>query len=732
VRPTRRLGAVFCLLALYGCSADDRGLAPSQGVSTERPDNGDQGFDGCSTPGPGCECDEEGARIECDDVYSDVGGQVVCGSGDAVCENGRYGECIFNGNIHMLEPELAGMEALSLGAPSSCSNNPCDPECKTFNDNKNGLGNPASGVTEGPSGLTLPAQQGLTPAVCTGGTSGTCAHTMCNTGTKLTAGCDATKAGEPSCVTQVCAANPSCCSSGWTTACTDLVKSTCNVTCYADTAGLCFGCYNDTFDHDGDGFSGTNGDCLDCDANANPGAYDFAANGYDEDCDGTADNEVATCDEGLVLTATDPYHFAKSIELCRSTTTAATGKNRIWGVTSAALVQANGTTAPHSRGYAIEPSFGTNNLPKKGARLAAFSSGTARTPSQSGYVNPNGQFGSYDAQTSVAYPTGFPKNASGCPVSGSNAYDSSGIKMKIRVPTNAKSFSYNFSFMSSEYPEWVCTAYNDHFVALLTGSTATPANPAANSNNISFDSGSNPVSVNIAFFTVPGCPGTTCQTPVLSGTGFEGVCGTQTCSGSTNWLYTSAPVKGGEEITIHFAVWDQGDHKYDSTLLLDNWTWSGTTATIKTGVVPPPPPPVTYNEGTFVRDYDATGVCPAGQQIRWGHWSWQSTTPSDSSILFTIRTAATQAGLSSATELPLKFSNPPGPSALAGQQAKAKTGSPDTQNGSAVVDTTLVNADKPRANSFLRVTSTLKPSTDKLSAPTLSAWNLQFTCVDDQ
>src|SRR5262245_485529 len=57
------------------------------------------------------------------------------------------------------------------------------------------------------------------------------------------------------------------------------------------------GCaFQDSVDHDGDGFSFTDGDCNDCDPSANPGAFDVAGNGVDEDCSGTPDDEPANCD----------------------------------------------------------------------------------------------------------------------------------------------------------------------------------------------------------------------------------------------------------------------------------------------------------------------------------------------------------------------------------------------------------------------------------------------------
>lgn len=352
--------------------------------------------------------------------------------------------------------------------------------------------------------------------------------------------------------------------------------------------------------------------------------------------------------------------------------------------------------------------------------MAVFSTGTARAPGDPGYVNPNGQVSSFDAKTSCNYPAGFPKNKLGCPaLSATKAYDSSGVTMDIRVPMNAKSFTYDFNFFSSEYPEYVCTAFNDAFVALLqTG--YLPANPAANSNNISWDSKNNPVSVNAGFFSVT-------SGPKLTNTGLDGLCAGQICGGSTDWLETSAPVMPGETITIQLAIWDQSDHLWDSTVLVDNWKWSLSPASIQT-TKPAAPPVPSYVAGSFTRDYAIAGLCPAGTSSHWGVWSWGSKTPGDSQIQFYVKAAKTQAGLANAVEYPLLFSKSIGPAAFAGKAAVAKAGNPDTELGSLVVQDSLV-ADKLATNlPYLRVRSYLVPTSDGTQAPTLTAWNLQYDC----
>jgi len=85
--------------------------------------------------------------------------------------------------------------------------------------------------------------------------------------------------------------------------------------------------------------------------------------------------------------------------------------------------------------------------------------------------------------------------------------------------------------------------------------------------NVAFDSMANPVSVNIAFFDV--CEGCPAGTQDLEGTGFD----IWDDAGATTWLRTQAPVEGGQEFTIRFAIWDTGDSALDSTVLIDNFQW---------------------------------------------------------------------------------------------------------------------------------------------------------------
>mgnify|MGYP001125190675 CR=1 FL=1 len=309
-------------------------------------------------------------------------------------------------------------------------------------------------------------------------------------------------------------------------------------------------------DFDGDGYP-LRYDCNECNPNINKGARDIPGNGIDEDCSGVPDDEEVDCDDNLPKDAYDPFDGAKAIGLCKR----ADPKGKDWGVIDAKWVRPDGTPLTNMEGVGILPKLGVNT-PQMGSSMLVLSSGSAREPGDPQYKGSSNTKG-YKHGT----PPGYPKESPACPgVTTGQAQDGVALELRIRVPSNAKSFTYQQNFFTWEYPQYICDRYNDFFVTMMD-----PAPSALPDGNIAFDQDGNPISVNNSLLQVCS-PGThkgktfTCPlgTDSLKGTGFEN-------HAATGWLTTNAPVTPGSEITLRFAIWDSGDGRLDSTVLIDDF-----------------------------------------------------------------------------------------------------------------------------------------------------------------
>jgi len=394
----------------------------------------------------------------------------------------------------------------------------------------------------------------------------------------------------------------------------------------------CDGTVDNTPDQDDDGFTKCDGDCCDAMSDGcgdpelvNPGAFEVAGNTVDDDCDGAIDNVLGACDAGLASNSSTALDYARAIDLCATTVESPPSlAQKKWGVISAALHRANGSGAPAAASRSIRQGFGSGVTPLQGARMAVLSTGVAAAQAAPNHTNPGfAAFqGGQDMSTSSPVPAdwlaangnNFP-NAPGCPEpqGGTTANDPVMLKLRVRAPTNAGSFSVSTFFYASEYPEWVCSPFNDFFLALLDSAFVPAGGQAPNpaDKNLAFYDAPpaggpiHPVGVNLAFgntglFTqcqngptgcgsgaVAGTTSTCTGMGQLSGTGFDaqnppsqypgdpGWCGqSNRTGGGTGWLITSGNVAPGETIELRFVLWDTGDHWYDSLVILDNFQWS--------------------------------------------------------------------------------------------------------------------------------------------------------------
>ena len=336
---------------------------------------------------------------------------------------------------------------------------------------------------------------------------------------------------------------------------------------------------------------------------SDPGNFDIPGNGCDDDGDGSVDN-APDCDTGLAV-AGDAVAFAKAMGICQMA-----GANK-WGLVSAVFTDGFGSAkVPPTEQHGILTKFGNALKPRQGKALGVLSSGYARE-----YDECNGPMSAFKGGCPMNFsslpkaPTGYPKDSPNCMgiVTNKSVFDMVTVKLTVKVPHNAKGLGFDFNFGSGEWPEFVCTTYNDAFIAYLT----SKAFNGGKADNISFDAKKNPVSVNNGFFDrcspkgaesictgvasamggkKGACAGGDAE---LHGTGFyspDANCDfvtTDSGGGMTGWLTTKAPVQADETVTLEFMVWDTGDDAYDSSVLLDNWQWQGDPTVIGTDRPPP-------------------------------------------------------------------------------------------------------------------------------------------------
>ncbi len=330
-----------------------------------------------------------------------------------------------------------------------------------------------------------------------------------------------------------------------------------------------------------DGGAPTSNACV-----PSPKNYEVPGNGCDDDADGTVD-VAAQCDAALPVTG-DAAAFARALRLCRAATPES------WGVVSATYTRGfQSTAAPAEGQHGILPSFGHNVKPREGAALGVLSTGWAREfdgPSGAGIFQ-GGQLMTGPGTV----PPGYPKPAAGCEIA-SEVHDVISVALEIKAPSNARGLSFDFNFYSGEWPQYVCTRFNDGFAAFLRSSAFN----GGASDNISYDANNNPVSVNNGFFdrctpnTTTGCEGGPLKTAScaggeseLAGTGFavrHEFCGNRqsTGGGATGWLTSQAAVAPGETIVLQLTIWDTGDERFDSSVLVDNLTWAAGATETKT------------------------------------------------------------------------------------------------------------------------------------------------------
>ncbi len=314
---------------------------------------------------------------------------------------------------------------------------------------------------------------------------------------------------------------------------------------------------------------------MDCNGDMSDGCEtDLTAPSSCGSCDVTCagaciEGSCETCDEGLALDSNDPSDAARTMGICADLVEAK------WVLPDGQKVPTAIDSANFHKGHGILDGFGPNVDAAEGAQLLALSTGAARRPADPDYEPYPGLEKGYESE----HPAGFPQEAPKCPgVVTGQPHDGIGLELTLTAPTWAQGFRFDFSFYTQEWPQYICSSYNDIFLAVVT-----PAVGGQSNGNIAIDSDGGPISVNNTYLEACYCLDPPC---ISGGMAFECSLGSEVLEGtgfaenaSTAWLRAQAPIKGGTPFTIRLAIYDSGDEVLDSTVIVDNFRW------LKTGPV---------------------------------------------------------------------------------------------------------------------------------------------------
>jgi hypothetical protein len=187
---------------------------------------------------------------------------------------------------------------------------------------------------------------------------------------------------------------------------------------------------------------------------------------------------------------------------------------------------------------------------------------------------------------------------------GDRIYDAVEWRLELRAPADAKSFSFDYVFLSAEYDEGIPTPtdpkeFNDKFYVQIEAASTNDGAPtvinftACRDEDAYYDfecTSENAleqactagmkycyVAINSSLSECcwfAGCPDGTAETSI-AGTGFECAAslddeGNGVPHGSsTGWLHTAWPIDGGEQFSLTFHIHDTADSTKDSAVILD-------------------------------------------------------------------------------------------------------------------------------------------------------------------
>ncbi|MEP7125868.1 MAG: hypothetical protein ABJE95_33360, partial [Byssovorax sp.] len=125
------------------------------------------------------------------------------------------------------------------------------------------------------------------------------------------------------------------------------------------------------------------------------------------------------------------------------------------------------------------------------------------------------------------------------------------------------------------------------------------------------------------------------------------------------------------------------------------------------------------------------GVCPPGTQVQWGLFGYDAIAQSNSNVVFTVQAATTQAGLAAAAAVPLAIarSTPTDTQVCPVPKIPAQIPVPTC----APIDLYTKLGGLPAARyDFLQLSMAFNPNTLQTVTPTVTDWQMTYSCVADQ
>jgi hypothetical protein len=161
-------------------------------------------------------------------------------------------------------------------------------------------------------------------------------------------------------------------------------------------------------------------------------------------------------------------------------------------------------------------------------------------------------------------------NLGGGNIRGNTDFDVSILRIDLNAPLGSNCLTFDFKFLSEEWPFYVGSAFNDAFIAELDATTWTTSGSVITApDNFAFDSSHNVVSINST-----GLGGMSAAQG--AGTAYDGDGSTTipppaggSAGGATGLLSASKQLVPGAH-SLYLSLFDQGDHILDTAVFLDS------------------------------------------------------------------------------------------------------------------------------------------------------------------